>query len=383
MAGLAPLLVMLPAGRLIDRFGPRRLMIAGWWVGTVAAVVLALAPDWRWLLPGFFLYSVSSFAIPAMNAYVAQDARRNALEGDANRVMQMAVSSAFAAYLAGTIISPIISGWLGQMFGLRIVFWVSAVWFALSTLVVHSAPTEPVPNPEAAPILARKTPWWRFSAAQVRIYATLLLLFFFMGLGYALVPSYLEDVYGLPVSVIGGLGAATAVGGTFWFLFLGRQRSRPALLTATGLMTLALLGLLLGPIGAGALPVLIAVYFFLGTYMTVRATSLEVVGEHTPPQLQGTSFGMVETLFGLGMFLGPLAAGELYSREPHLPFLVTILALPLVMILIWLMIRSPRAGEAQGSAAPVPTGTTANAPDVPERPAAQQKPLDVDPTLCR
>ena len=73
ISGLAPVLFMLPAGRLSDLIGPRKLMIVGWWIGTLATVLLACAPDWTWLAPAFFLYSVSASAIPAMNAYVALD----------------------------------------------------------------------------------------------------------------------------------------------------------------------------------------------------------------------------------------------------------------------------------------------------------------------
>ncbi len=345
VAGLAPVILMLPAGRLIDRIGPRRLMIVSWWIGTTATVILALATTWKWLIPGFFLYSVSMVAIPAVNAYVGIDARQQADGRDVSRVMQSTISAVFAAYFAGTIVSPMIGGWLGEHFGLRTVFWVSVGWFVLSTLTIQGAPD--LRNPSFAETERPETwqqsvPWWKFSAAQLRIFGMLLLLFFFMSVGYTLVPNYLEEVRQLPIGIIGSLGAATALGGVVWLLLLGGRQSRTALAIASGLLALAVGSLLIVPSDARQLPAMIAVYFLLGIMLTVRTLSLGVVAEHAPVEQHGTSFGMIETLFGVGAFLGPWVAGMLFSQSPGLPFIVSLVALIPLSVLSWMTLRSPR-----------------------------------------
>ncbi len=388
--GLAPLLVMLPVGRLADRFGPRVLMLIGWWLGAVATVFLALAPDWRWLIPGFFFYYLSGFAIPAINAYVALDLTATATDSASSRSMQEVIARVYAAYFAGTIVSPVIGGWLGGHFGLRTVFWVSAAWFAVSTLVVHGVPRleggRPAPHsgellPAGSPLATgRPAPWWRFTAAQWRVFGMLLVLFFFLALGYALVPSYLEDVRGLPVSVIGGLGAPMAAGGTFWLLVLGRLRSRLALVTATGLVMLALAGLLYGPEGLLAL---ILIYFLLGAYLTVRTLSLDIVSACTPPELRGTSFGLLETLFGIGAFLGPLMAGVLYAGSPRAPFLVGLVALMVLLGVSWVVLAPVRRAGAPGQQPAAPVSTPVPGPDVRAQPAAPQTRPGIDSRLCK
>lgn len=349
VAGVAPVLLMLPAGRLIDRMGPRPLMLMTWWIGTIAAVVLAVAPQWQWLIPGFFIYAVSSTSIPGIDAYVARDVQQAAGPDKVSaRKVQSVISTVFAAYFAGTILSPMIGGWLGEEFGLRAVFWVSAVWFLLSTLVIHGSPDLPgYPTKDAAMDPASKpadSPWWQFSAGQWRVYVTLLVLFLFISVGYTLIPSYLEDVRGLPVGIVGSLGSATALGGVVWMLFLGKYHSRTALGAASVLMGLGFTGLLVWPNGSLFLPGMIAIYFLMGIFLTVRTLALGVASEYAAADQHGTAFAMVETVFGVGIFAGPWLAGLLYTSNPTWPFLVSCLILLPLGGIVWLMLRPPATG---------------------------------------
>ena len=360
--GLAPTLVMIPAGRLVDRFGSRLIMILGWWIGTLGVVAVALAPDWRWLAMALFVYATSAFAIPAMNAYIALEAGQRPSDADSNQLIQTSISQVFASYFAGTVFSPLVGGWLGQQFGLRAVFWVAAGWFVLSSLVASRVP-RPVPAPPRVPVdraspgAARMVPWWRLTGAQIRIYGVLAVLFFCMALGYALVPSYLRDVRGLEVETVGGLGSATAAGGIIWLLLLGKRHSRKALVIATGLMALALGLLLAVPVAPYQVVALAGVYFLLGVYLTARSLSLGVVSAHTPPDQRGTSFGILETIWGVGVSAGPWLAGWLYSLAPDVPFKVTLLTLPPLMAVTWLALRTPQppAAREQPAAAPAPS----------------------------
>lgn len=351
VAGLAPVLLMIPAGRLIDRTGPRILMLSTWWIGTIAAVMLALAPQWQWLMLGFFVYAVSATSIPAIDAYVARDAQQAAGETRASaRTVQAVISAVFAAYFAGTILSPMIGGWLGEQFGLRTVYWVSAGWFFLSTLVISSTPDLPEYHTKTTPSESvheePSTPWWQFSAGQWRVYLTLLVLFLAISVGYTLIPSYLEDVRALPVGIVGSLGTATALGGMIWMLVLGRYHSRVALGIAALLMGLGFLGLLVFPDGALLLPGMIVVYFTMGIYLTVRTLSLGVASEYATPDQHGTAFGMVETVFGIGSFVGPWLAGLLYTGDPARPFIVALLVLLPLAGIVWLLLRPPATDPA-------------------------------------
>lgn len=355
--GLATVLVMLPSGWLSDRFHPRHLLITTWWIGTMGSLVLALAPTWEWTIPGYFLYALSSGAIPAMNAYAAL-AIVDHLGAQSGQRVQSAVSNVFAAYMAGTIISPMIGGWLGEAFGLRVVFYGSTLWFFISALVIHSTPriqsaaSVAIPDASAAPVQAASAPWQ--NGLRVRIYGVLLAVFLMMGVGYALVPNYLEDVRALPLGVIGGLGTVTAIGGVVLMLALKRYSSRWAVLGMIGLMILAMGGLLFAPVGTLELPSMMAVYFMLGAYHAVRPLATGVVSDYAPQGRRGTSFGLLEMLFGVGTFIGPWAAGLLYGREAALPFAVALVALVPLLVAVWLLIPAARkTTQGQSEATPV------------------------------
>jgi len=104
------------------------------------------------------------------------------------------------------------------------------------------------------------------------------------------------------------------------------------------------------------MPALVGVYFLLGVYSGARSLSLTVVGEHTDPGQRGTSFGLIETMFGVGTFVGPWLAGRLYGLDPRLPFGTAMVAALLLMPVIWLALTSPRSAQnkrGQPVAAPV------------------------------
>ncbi len=144
-----------------------------------------------------------------------------------------------------------------------------------------------------------------------------------------------------------GWAARPRWGGTIWLLVLGRRSSRRALVIASGMLVIAWTGLLLAPGGVVEMPALVGVYFLLGVYSGARSLSLTVVGEHTPPEQRGTSFGLIETMFGVGTFAGPWLAGQLYGLDPRLPFGVAIAAALALMPVIWLALTSPRGEKTQ------------------------------------
>lgn len=352
--GLAPVLVMLPAGRLVDRFGPYRIMVLGWYVGLASIFMIALAPDWQWLMPAFFLYATSAFAIPALQTFVTHELECQPSAGDISQQIQSTVAAVMSAYIAGTILSPIIGGWLGEWLGLRSVFWVAAGWFGLSTLIVLRIPRrETMPHiekPQDVELPMSSThsaPWWRLSSGQVVMYAVLGGLFFCWTLGNTMVPTYLEKVRLLSVAEIGGLGTAAALGGVVWLMLLRQQQSRQALLISAGLMITALVTVLVAPVGTGQLVFMVGAYFLLGTYMVVRPLSLDIVSKHTPPAQRGTGFAMVETIWGVGVSGGAWAAGLLYAAGSGLPFLATVLALLPLMTLAWFGLRAPGTAKTR------------------------------------
>ena len=99
-------LLPIPAGYLADCIGSHRVMVASWFVGLVGTVICALATTWQAFIPGLVIYAISGFAMPSLSAYAIQVAPDRTRPGAADRVL----TTVFAAYTAGLIVSPALGG---------------------------------------------------------------------------------------------------------------------------------------------------------------------------------------------------------------------------------------------------------------------------------
>ncbi len=322
MMGMAA--TFIPAGLLADRYSRKKIMLAGYLLGLFSLILVAVAPDWRALLPGFLLYYMSAFIVPAMNSYIA-----NASEGqDLNRVFTMMT----AAYSTGIIFSPALGGWLGERVGMRKVFLLSASLIVLSTLAILPLKEQPVSCQSAAlrikPLLRHRL-FWGLSLGVAFIYLV-------TNLGWPLTPNFLQEVRGLDLSLIGALATAQSLGAVFIAIFLGRvSRGGWGMLAAALLIWVSYGILLLFPF-----PFAIAgAYFLRGSFSALASLSSALVGKILESPSMGLGFGLFATMRGLALVPGPYIAGCLYALRPDLPFLASIAFIPAVMLLTTIVLR--------------------------------------------
>ncbi|MFQ6001366.1 MAG: MFS transporter [Anaerolineae bacterium] len=322
MMGMAA--TFIPAGLLADRYSRKKIMLIGCLLGLFSIILVALAPDWRALLPGFLLYYMSAFAGPAMNSYIA-----NASEGqDLNRAFTVMT----AAYSAGFIFSPALGGWLGERVGMRNVFLLSASLIVLSTLAIFPLKEQPVSYHSAAlrikPLLKHRL-FWGLSLVVAFIYLVTYL-------GWPLTPNFLQEVRGLDLSLIGTLATAQSLGAVSLAIFLGRVSRGAWGVVAATLLIWASYGLLL----LFPFPLAIAcAYFLRGSFSALASLSSAQVGKILESPSMGLGFGLFATLRSLALVPGPYIAGYLYSVRPDLPFLASIASIPAVLLLITIVLR--------------------------------------------
>jgi len=322
MMGMAA--TFIPAGLLADRYSRKKIMLAGSLLGLFSMILVAAAPDWRTLLPGFLLYYMSAFIVPAMYSYIA-----NASEGqDLNRVFSMMT----AAYSTGIIFSPALGGWLGERVGMRNVFLLSASLIALSTLAILPLKEQPTSYQSAAlrikPLLRHRL-FWRLSLLVAFIYLV-------TNLGWPLTPNFLQEVRGLDLSLIGTLATAQSLGAVTLAIFLGRVSRGGWGMIAAALLIWASYGLLL----LFPFPFAIAcAYFLRGSFSALASLSSAQVGKMLESPSMGLGFGLFATLRSLALVPGPFIAGYLYAMRPDLPFLASIASIPAVILLIAIVLR--------------------------------------------
>lgn len=319
----------IPAGWLADRFGHRRIIVAGWAVGLVATCILAFARDLHTFVVGLMLYAVSGFVIPVISSYATAARGRAPVE--------QSLATVYAAFALGSVPSPTIGGWIGERWGLPTVYQAALAFMLASTLTVLFLRNQRIAAPVQERALYRRALW------QEREFVILGLLTFIvlvaMWLPLPLAPNFLQDVRGLDVSLIGILGTIASAGGIVLQMRLGRSvRPRRTLAVAQGLMLVAVLLLW----QSAWLP-LIGLAYFLRAGVSVARLGLNSITVRVVQHDQlGLAYGAIETIASLAFVAASYGAGALYTVRPEMPFIVALAALPLMIVLTaWLAPRAP------------------------------------------
>lgn len=341
-AGLVTIAVYVPAGWLADRWRRKPIILAAWLSTLVTFTWLALAPDWRWAVPGFMLYALGSFSRPAFSAYLAA--------GEGARGAQRAFAVTSIAWSLGNILAPALGGWIGEHFGLRVVFALSGVVYVFSTLAIV-----PLSNPPSAGRTAGGSRFRRLFANRWFLWQVFafMLIVFAMNLGVILAPNYLQAVKGVSVEQVGLLGTVAAVGLVGLNYALSRIRpERRSPLAILQLATAAALALLLiaPPLAAGQLPLLIGLAFLLRSAVDGIWTPMSGrLSLWLPPEILSLGFSLRDTGVRVAMTLAPLVAGRLYAADPALPLQVGLGALA-VTVLVTLTLPNHLPAPAETAA---------------------------------
>lgn len=301
---LARLAFDLAGGVLGDRFGARRVTVAGCLLLSAASVLAALAPTYGILVAARVLEGVGSaaFATAAMQ-YIVLATPKERL-GRTMALFQMGL-------LVGVAVGPFLGGHAARLGDFSTPFWLYAV-LGLVAAVISGRYVADVPP-------GGRTPGEVFRAAGrlLRRPAFLAILFFSFalfvmraGARVTLLPLYAGEVLGLHEGHIGEILAVAAVANLAIVNPGGRMVDR------LGRKPVALVGLALS---AGA----VAAYGLVDTYAALMLVSVAVgltaglasippptmVGDLAPPGAEGSAVGLYRTAGDLGFVIGPVLLG--------------------------------------------------------------------------
>lgn len=344
LAALAMTATHVPAGYLADRLGRKVLIVVGFGLGAAAALVMFLARDFWLFTLALAAYSFTGFVLAPLGAYIT--------EARGAQSVQRALSLVYAGFWAGTIVSPTLGGWIGDTFGLRYGYLGGFAAFTLSTLVVALARHQPVVAVAHGAgryrALVGNRPFLEYLAlAFVALLA--------MQVGLPFMPTFVEEVRGYEVSVVGLLGSISSVGIVLANTLLGSRSPRLGFLLAQAFIFGSMLALLL----IASWPGLVAAYALRAgwslAHTMVSAQSGRLVGKGE----SGLAYGLAETVAGGAMMLGPLAAGSLYGWSTAAPFVVSAAALAGLLAVTWRF--APRTDSHTEEALAVPKPREAEA----------------------
>lgn len=332
-SGLIVTLLYIPLGMWADRRGRKPLIVWGWLLSAVMTFLMGLAPDWHWFIPTYAVYLLSNFAVPALQGYTAATTTPREV-GRLFALLALGNS-------AGSIVAPVLGGWIGEMYGLRAVYVVASLVFALDTVLVLARLT-----PQAT--VATQSPRAHFGAVlgNTRFIVELTFIFIMFvatDVGTVMVPNFLEDVRGLSVAQIGALSSLGTLGIavlTFIISRLPTERRTPLFIT----QGVALTALLLWLMTPGLVWIGLASLISGGNRLFRPLTSGRLVSTLNV-ETMSLGFGFFQTAQQLGLTIAPYLAGLLYTRDPHWPLWAGVIGLVVAMGFAAFLPSQPRSTE--------------------------------------
>lgn len=312
----------LLAGRLGDRVGRKRVLVAGWLAGLPVPFLIIWAPTWSWIVVANLLLGINQGLTWSTTVIMKID-----LVGPTRRGLAMGLNE-FSGYLA-VALAAYASGEIAARFGLRpepfyLGIGIVAAGLALSLLFVRDttshvryeadqprAPSCDVGAPSMREVFTRVS--WRnpalFSASQAGLVNNLN-----DGIAWGLFPLYFSTA-GLSIREIAllasvypatwgvaqlGVGALSDRIGRKWLIAAGM-----------GIQGVALLGIVAAPGFSQWLGW--AMLLGLGTAM-VYPTLLAAVADVAPPLWRGAAVGVYRFWRDLGLAAGAILGGALADR---------------------------------------------------------------------
>jgi MFS family permease len=306
-------LVGIPAGRCLDRCGPRMVMTGGSLLGVVALVLIATAQNLLWFFVAWLLGGVAMAGVfypPAFTALTRWYGR--------DRVSVLTTLTLVAG-LASTVFAPLTAQLL-QDLGWRATYLVLAAVLAVVTVPAHFFG---LALPWPAPVLGQPRQHGvggegedPVVIARSRMFVTLAVAFALAGFA-----SYAVAINLVPLLVGRGMSLSTAalalglggVGQVAGRLGYGRLSARTSLRTRTvlvllmGALTIVALGLLPGPAG-----LLVAASILAGTTRGILTLlNATAVSDRWGTQHYGRLNGLLSAPITFAQALAPAAGAAL------------------------------------------------------------------------
>jgi MFS family permease len=127
--GAVKALANLFAGSMSDRFGRKRILVAGWLAGLPVPLLIILAPSWSWIIFANVLLGINQGLCWSTTVVMKID-----LVGSRRRGLALGLNE-FAGYMAVSL-SALLTGYLAATFGLRPAPFYPGLVFAILGLLL-------------------------------------------------------------------------------------------------------------------------------------------------------------------------------------------------------------------------------------------------------
>jgi MFS family permease/rhodanese-related sulfurtransferase len=312
--GVAKALANLAAGGLADRVGRKRLLVLGWALALPVPVLIALAPNWGWIVAANLLLGANQGLAWSMTVVMKID-----LVGPVRRGLALGLNES-AGYL-GVAAAAFATGALAASFAPRTLVWVgaaaiAALGTAISIFFVRDTGAHVAREQRAHGHAESQTLRAAFARATVR--EPMLRACSQAGLvnnlndalAWGLAPLYLaaHGASAAEIGIVAGIYPAVWGAGQLLTGWLSDHTGRKPLITAGMFVQAGALALLVAGSGAFASALVAAVFLGIGTAL-VYPTLIAAVSDGVQPVERAVVVGVYRFWRDFGFVVGALLAG--------------------------------------------------------------------------
>lgn len=334
---LAQLIISPYAGRWVDQYGRKKIIVIGLFIFSLSELIFALGNDVWVLYLARILGGISAaFIMPGVTAFIADittlDERPKALG-----YMSAAISTGF-------IIGPGIGGFLAE-YGVRVPFFVAAIVAfiaAMISLIALKEPSNQAEREEALTINSNNSFFKEIKKSFQSHYFIAFIIIFVLALGlsaYETVFSLFSNAkFGFTPKDIAFVITVSSIIGViaqiFLFDKLVAKMGEKALIQAN-LFIAAILAVVSTVIGSFWVVLAVTSIIFLA--FDLLRPALTTYLSRTAGKDQGFVAGMNSTYTSLGNIVGPAVAGILFDVNIHAPYLSSagIIVIGLMITFAW------------------------------------------------
>lgn len=346
-------------GRLVDRYGARKVIAIGAVIGGLGFILLSLMNNLWYFYGGYIVTGIGMAAIGTVPASVVVSNWFKKRRGTAIGLMSAGVGA------GGFVLAPFVGGYLIPNFSWRASYLALALltWMLipLVLLVIKTKPADMglypdgMPAPEAMAVTEASLSASEGLSLKVALATPALWLiavsflasaFSHVGVIQSQVP-YLEDI-GFPVAAaagaLGGVGLGSLIGKLGFGWLCDRIQPKYACCISLVLQLVSIIILMsVQPVSPLAIIWLYAIVMGLGTGGWLPTMSM-LISASFGSASYGAIFGMVILAQNVGIATGPLMAGYMYDtmNTYHWAFII-LSALYIVAIPAVLAVRCPKS----------------------------------------
>jgi MFS transporter, DHA1 family, multidrug resistance protein len=315
--GFALGFAQIPIGHLSDQIGVKIILRTSWIIGTLATAMMALAPNISFYILGMLVYTITGAVTAPMNSYIAS------IRGKLS--MGRAIAIPVGSFNMGAIAGPLLGGFISQLAGLRIIYWMAFAFFVISAILAFF-----LKEKEIIPHDEQNDPQKPWKNKSFNLFLGLIFMLVFCAyLPMPLTANFLFNYHHIPFSMLGILGALTSLGYIILAFFASHLKPENnislSILLIAAFCGLILLGNSIWLFGAA--------YLFASGYRFMRSMIMACSHELIHKKHLGLAFGLIESAAALGVILAPLVAGFIFTKNPYLLYQIGIIILIICFII--------------------------------------------------